>query len=232
MGQVNMRRGVEIVGGDGIQGPSGHHVFSQHLLDLLGKGLLVAGLTAEDIIQDLTGGFILILVADDLIPALTKVVGGGAGGGLEGGNRLGLLLAPFGAGQQLMFKYQEKPPGDGLTGPQLLNQPQIVLLQLAAAFIRLLDQLPAHCVHVPVDVRPLGQHLELYLHRRNFQIADKGIDDTALFPGAAEQKVDRDHLDQLDIAVISGVDDAVGDLLNGNVVSQWIALSEIWPWSA
>ena len=131
-----------------------------------------------------------------------------------------------------MFKYQEKPPGDGLTGPQLLNQPQIVLLQLAAAFVRLLSQLPAHCIHVPVDVRPLGQHLELYLHRRNFQIADKGIDDTALFPGAAEQKVDRDHLDQLDIAVISGVDDAVGDLLNGNVVSQWIALSEIWPWSA
>lgn len=107
MGQVNMRRGVEIIGGDGVQGPSGHHVFSQHLLDLLGKGLLVAGLTAEDIIQDLTGGFILILMADDLVAALTKVVGGGAGGGLEEGNRLGLFLAPFGARQQLMFKYQE-----------------------------------------------------------------------------------------------------------------------------
>ena len=34
-----------------------------------------------------------------------------------------------------------------------------------------------------------------YLHWRNFQVADKGIDDTALFPGAAEQEVDRDHLD-------------------------------------
>ena len=161
-------------------------------------------------------------MVDGLVATLTQVVGGGAGGGLEGGDGLGLLLAPFCAGQRLMLKHQEEAPGDGLPGAKLLDQPQIVLLQLTAAFVRLLGQLPAHRIHVVVDVRPLGQHLELHLDRGNLQVADKGIDDTALFPGAAEQKVDRDHLDQLDIAVISGVDDAVGDLFNRNVVGQWI----------
>ena len=220
MGQVNTGGRVEVVGWNGVQGPPGHHVLGQHLLDLLRKGLLVAGLTAEDVIQDLAGGFVLILVVDDLVATLTQVVGGGAGGGLEGGDGLGLLLAPFRAGQRLMLKHQEEAPGDGLPGAKLLDQPQIVLLQLTAAFVRLLGQLPAHRIHVVVDVRPLGQHLELHLDRGNLQVADKGVDDTALFPGAAEQEVDRNHLDQLDIAVVSGVDDAVGDLLNGDVVCQ------------
>ena len=46
-------------------------------------------------------------------------------------------------------------------------------------------QLLADRFYVVVNVRPLGQHLELHLHRRDFEVADEGIDDTALFLGAA-----------------------------------------------
>ena len=83
-------------------------------------------------------------------------------------------------------------------------------------------QLLAYCLHMTVDVGPFGQHFELDFCRRDFQIGDEGVDDTALFLGAAEQKVDRNHLHHLDVAVIFGVDNAVLYFLNRNIVRQWV----------
>ena len=73
-----------------------------------------------------------------------------------------------------------------------------------------------------VDIRALRQHLELYLDRGNFQIADKGIDDTALFLGAAEQEIDRNDFHDLYIAVVSGVDHTILDFFDGNIIRQQI----------
>ena len=93
-------------------------------------------------------------------------------------------------------------------------------MQEPAAVVGLQFQLPADGLHVTVDVRPLGQHLKLYLYGGNLEIGDEGIDDIALFPGAAEQEIDRDDLHHLDIAVVPCKDDAVVDFLNGNVLRQ------------
>ncbi len=76
-------------------------------------------------------------MADDLVAALTQVVGGGAGGGLEGRDSLLFLMAPLGAGERFMLKDQEESPGDGLAGTQLADQAQIVLLKHPAVGVGL-----------------------------------------------------------------------------------------------
>mgnify|MGYP007129173133 CR=1 FL=1 len=43
----------------------------------------------------------------------------------------------------------------------------------------------------------------------DFQVGYKGIDDVPLFLGAAQHKIDGYYLDDLDIAVVLRVDDAV-----------------------
>ena len=65
-----------------------------------------------------------------------------------------------------------------------------------------------------IEVRTLCQHLKLYPDRTDLQVADKGVDNAPLFSGASEQKIDRHDLDQLDIPVILGVDNAVCDFFN------------------
>ena len=88
--------------------------------------------------------------------------------------------------------------------------------------VRFPRQLFPDALHVSVDVRPLGEHLELHLLRRDLEIADEGIDDAALLLGAAQQEIHGHHLHHLDIAAVPGLDDAVGDLLNGHVIRQGI----------
>ena len=73
---------------------------------------------------------------------------------------------------------------------------------------------------MPVDVRFFGQHLHLHLYRTDFQIVDIGIQNAALFPGAAEQKVDGRHFQHLHISVVTGVDDPMFDLLDGKIVHR------------
>ena len=119
-----------------------------------------------------------------------------------------------------MLKNQEEAPGDGFAGPQLADQAQIVLLKHPTVRVTLRLQLPAHRLHMAVNVRPLGQHLELHLHRRDFKVAYKRIDDTALLLGAAQEEVDRNYFQNLYIAVIPGVDDAMLDVLYRHIVRQ------------
>ena len=73
-----------------------------------------------------------------------------------------------------------------------------------------------------VNVRPLGQHLELHLDWRDFEVADKGVDDAALLLGAAQEEVDRDYLQNFHIAVVPGVDDAMLDGFHRHIVRQRI----------
>ena len=223
VGQVDVVGGVELIDRDGVHGPPGGQVLGHHLLGPLLKGTLVALLAAENVVQHLRRGLTFIVVVQHhRIAALTQVVGSGTGGGLEGRDSLFFLMAPFGAGERFMLKNQEEPPGDGFAGTQLADQAQIVLLKHPAVGVRLPLQLPAHRLHMAVNVRPLGQHLELHLHRRNFQVADKGVDNAALFLGAAQQEVDRHHLQNLHIAVVPGVDDTMLDGFHRHIVRQRI----------
>ena len=86
----------------------------------------------------------------------------------------------------------------------------------------LVFQLPAHRGNVAVYVGALGQYLELDLDRRDLQVADKAVDDTALLLGASQQEVDGDHLYDFDIAVIPRVNDAVPDAFDRHIVRERI----------
>ena len=83
-------------------------------------------------------------------------------------------------------------------------------------------QLPADGIQMPVNVRTLCQCLELHLDRGNFQIGNEGVNDAALLSRAAQQEVDGNHLHNLNIAVISCINDAVLNLLDRDIVRQGI----------
>ena len=83
-------------------------------------------------------------------------------------------------------------------------------------------QLPADSIQMPVNVRTLCQCLELHLDRGNFQIGNEGVNDTALLSRAAKQEVDGNHLYNLNIAVISRINDTVLNLLDRDIVRQSI----------
>ena len=73
---------------------------------------------------------------------------------------------------------------------------------------------------MPIDIRFLGQYLHLHLYRADFQIVDVGIQDAALFPGAAEQEVNGRHLQHFHIPVVAGIEHPVFDLLDGEIVRR------------
>ena len=76
---------------------------------------------------------------------------------------------------------------------------------------------------MPIHIRTLGDDLDLQLHGRDFEIADKRIHDVPLLSCAAEQKVDRHNLQDLDKSVVGRVDNAVFDFLNRHIRCKRIA---------
>ena len=127
-------------------------------------------------------------------------------------------MPPLGSGQRLMFKNEKEPPRKSFSGAQLADEPQIVLLKFTAVRVGFLRQFSPHRLHMAVDVCTFCQYLKLYLHRRNFQVADKRVDDIPLFLGTAEEEVDRNDLQYFDIAAIPGIDDSVLNLFHRNIV--------------
>ena len=121
MGKVNAIRRVELIGRNVVNLTAGGHVLSQNLLHLLGKRLLGTGLPAEDIIERLAGGFIVVVSKKDLISTLPQIICGGTCGGLQRRDCIFLLLAPFYAWVRLILKNEEKPAGDGLFGAELVD---------------------------------------------------------------------------------------------------------------
>ena len=156
MGEVDLAGGVELVDRNAVRCPSRAQVFRHHLFGFVGERVLVALPAAEDVVENFRRCFILFLRHNHCVAALAQVVGGGAGGGLEGGDGFILLLAPLGARHRLMLENEEEPPGDGLPGAQIPNQLQIVLLEHPAVGVGLPGQLLPHTIHMAVNVRPLG----------------------------------------------------------------------------
>ena len=221
MGKVDAVWGIELVDGNCVDIPSGGHVVRQNGLHPLVEWL-TAGPAAKNVIKDLRRGVVLVFRGDDLVAALPQIICRSACGRLQGSDCILFLMAAFGAGQRLILENEKKAPCDCLAGAKLPNELQVVFLQDTAARILLMLQLPSDGIQVPVNVRTLCQCLELYLDRGNFQIGNKGVNDAALLSRAAQQEVDGNHLYNLDIAVISCINDAVLNLLDRDIVRQSI----------
>lgn len=65
-----------------------------------------------------------------------------------------------------------------------------------------------------------GEGLKLQPHRADFQKAGERVDDAALLPRGAQQKVDGLDFQNFDVAVICGVQDAVLNFLDGEQVIE------------
>ena len=221
MGKVDAVRGIEFIDGNCVDVPSGGHVVRQNGLHPLVEWL-TAGPAAENVIKNLRRGVVLVLRGNDLVAALPQIICRRACGCLQGSDCILFLMAAFGSGQRLILENEKKAPCDCLTGAKLPNELQVVFLQDTAARILLMLQLPADGIQMPVNVRTLCQCLELHLDRGNFQIGNKGVNDAALLSRAAQQEVDGNHLYNLDIAVISCINDAVLNLLDRDIVRQGI----------
>ena len=221
MGKVDAVRGIELVDGNCVDVPSGGHVVRQNGLHPLVEWL-TAGPAAENVIKDLRRGVVLVLRGNDLVAALPQIICRRACGCLQGSDCILFLMAAFGPGQRLILENEKKAPCDCLTGAKLPNELQVVFLQDTAARILLMLQLPADGIQMPVNVRTLCQCLELHLDRGNFQIGNEGVNDAALLSRAAQQEVDGNHLHNLNIAVISCINDAVLNLLDRDIVRQGV----------
>ena len=60
--QVDLGGGIELIDWDFLQRPAGGHILRRHLLNLPGKGLVVALGAAEDMVQNFRCGLVLILM--------------------------------------------------------------------------------------------------------------------------------------------------------------------------
>ena len=217
MGKVDAVRGIEFIDGNCVDVPSGGHVVRQNGLHPLIERL-TAGPAAKNVIKNLRRGVVLVLRGNDLVAALPQIICRRACGRLQRSDCVLFLMAAFGARQRLILENEKKAPCDCLTGAKLPNELQVVFLQDTAARILLMLQLPADGIQMPVNVRTFCQCLELHLDRGNFQIGNEGVNDAALLSRAAKQEVDGNHLYNLDIAVISCINDAVLNLLDRDIV--------------
>ena len=221
MGKVDAVRGIELIDGNSVDvPPRGHVVRQDGLYPLIER--LTAGPAAKNVIKDLCRGVVLVLRGNDLVAALPQIICRRACGRLQRSDCILFLMAAFGARQRLILENEEKPSCDCLAGAKLPNELQVVLLQDTAARILLMHQLLADGIQVPVNVRTLCQCLELHLDRGNFQIGNEGVNDAALLSRAAKQEVDGNHLYNLDIAVISCINDTMLNLLDRDIVRQGI----------
>ena len=127
------------------------------------------------------------------------------------------------AGEWFILHDEKKSSRNSFSGAELFEQLQIVLLLHPAAFVRLLRHFSAHGFDMPVHIRTFRDNLDLQLDRRNFEIADERIHNVPLLSCAAEQKVDRHDLQDLDKSVVGRVDNAVFDFLNRHIRRKRIA---------
>ena len=81
--------------------------------------------------------------------------------------------------------------------------------------VRFVGGIPPQLVQIGVDICLAGKRLELQPHRTDFQKAGERVDDAALLPRGTQQEVDGLDFQNLDVAVICCVQDAVLDFLDG-----------------
>ena len=222
VGEVDAVRGKELRTGNGVD------LGLQPLFLVLRDDLADAirqrhgAVAAQQVIKRIDCEFIIVFRDQHLITALLQVVYRGAGRRLQGGDGLIFLAAAFPACPCLIFKYHEEAACGSFPCTDPVNERQIVLLQQAAVFIGLLCHLLLHDLPMPVQVGSLGNDLDLHFDRADLQERDERIDDVPLLSGAAQQEVDRHDLNDLQVAVIPCVDDAVFDSFHRQIFRHGI----------
>ena len=109
----------------------------------------------------------------------------------------------------------EEAAADGIAGTEALYKADIVPMALAHGRVRLVGGIPPQLVQIGVDIRLARERLELQPHRTDFQKAGERVDDAALLPRGTQQEVDGLDFQNLDVAVICCVQNAVLDFLDG-----------------
>ena len=163
VGKVNASGSNKFPGRDmfNVRFPSVCQVLRHHLFRPDREGLCGALIPAQEVVKHIYGEFVLVIRQHHFIPALAQVIGSCMDSGLQGADGFPFFVRAPCAIPGFVFKDQEEPARDCLAGTDLLDELQIVLLHEPALFIGLLGHLPAHGIHVPPDIRPACQHLEL-----------------------------------------------------------------------
>ncbi len=150
----------------------------------------------------------------DGIAALRQVGAKIAGGGFERGDDFCVGDIPLVRGR-FVLENNEEAAADGIAGAEALDKTDIAHVALAHRCIRLVGGIQPQLVQISIDIRFAGERLELQPHWADFQKAGERVNDTALLPWGAQQEVDGFNFQNLDVAVMRGVQDAVLDFLDG-----------------
>lgn len=155
----------------------------------------------------------------DGVAALCQIGSEVAGGGFKRGDDFGIGDIPF-VRRGFVLENHEESAADGIAGAKALYKADIAHVACAHDRIRLVGGIPPQLVQISVDIRLAGERFELQPHRADFQKASKRVDDTTLLARGAQQEVDGLYLQNFDVAVICGVQDAVLDFLDGEQVIE------------
>ena len=136
-------------------------VLSHNLLCTDGERLYSTFISAEQIVEDIYRKLIPVFRNDDLVTALTEVVGSSVDCTLQGIDCLAFFIRALGVAPRLIFKNQEEAPGNCLTGTDLLNELEVVFLHEQALFIGFLFHLLPNGIQMAVDLCPACQYLDL-----------------------------------------------------------------------
>ena len=149
----------------------------------------------------------------DGVAALRQIGTKVTGGGFERGDDFGVGDVPFICGRFILENHEEAA-ADGIAGTEAFDKADITHVTFAHGRVRLVGGIPPQLVQIGVDICLARERLELQPHRADFQKAGERVDDAALFARGAQQEVDGFNFQNLDIAVICGVQDAVLNFLD------------------
>lgn len=162
----------------------------------------------------------------DGIAALRQIGTEVASGGFERGDDFSIGDVPL-VCRGLVLKNHEKTTADSIARAKPFDKANIAHVALAHRCIRLVGGIPPQLVQIGVDIRLAGERLELQPYRADFQKAGERVDDAALLPWGAQQEVDGLDLQNLDVAVICGVQDTVLDFLNREQIVERLSLNQL-----
>ena len=162
----------------------------------------------------------------DGIAALRQIGAEVAGGSFECGDNFGAGNVSLVRGRFVLEDYEETA-ADCIAGAETFDKADITHVALAHVRVRLVGGIPPQLVQIGVDICLAGKRLELQPHRADFQEAGERVDDTALLARGAQQEIDRFNFQNLDVAVICGVQNAVLDFLNREQIVERLSLNQL-----
>ena len=182
-----------------------------YLFDALIQGYAFAGLPIEDRVDDLQQKRILILMGNDHIVTVEKVLPCGPCSCFQSGNHFRVVCLAV-IERRLILKNHQESSSDSLPGSDRLDQIVIVLLEFPALGVMLVFHVSLNGVEVLTDVRLLCQNFDLHFDRADFEPAGKGRYNVLLLPDTAQEEVDGFHFQDLDVSAILHMDDAVTNI--------------------